>query len=326
MAGMNEPIGGEALETPSLRLPELIREIARGTHGARDLDQEEARRLFGAMLDGAVPPLELGAVLIAYGIKGESAEELGGFVAALDERMAHLEAPRDRPRPVVLAAYDAAGGLADRTALLALLLRRYAVPVLLHGTAETASDDGRVATAGLLWELGIEPATSANDAKRSLASEGIAFFPIEALAPDLCALLSLRRRLGQRSSAHTVSKLIDPFSGAGIRVVSANHSHDLARMRRFLVATRADALLLDGTDGESFVDPRRQPRIERFASGVGTPMFEAEDATAAMPQAIDAPATAAWISATLSGAQPIPPSILNQLACCLHATRRAGSG
>ncbi len=318
-------------DAPSLptNLAGLIKEIGRGPQGACDLDTDAARALFGAMLDGAVPPLELGAVLLAYRIKGETVGELVGFMLALGERVACLDAPANRPRPVVLPTYSGARRLPNLTALLALLLRRFGVPVLLHGTADTGGDVGRVSTAAVLWELGIEPAASVAEAQQQLASEGIAYAPIELLAPGLAALLALRPRMGLRSSAHTLAKLIDPFGGAGFRVVSVSYPDYLARMREFLAATCGDALLLRGTEGEPFANPRRQPRLNWFDGGVATVLFDAEVGALAtlppLPGAIDAPTTAAWIAAALAGEQPIPQPILNQLACCMHATRQTST-
>jgi anthranilate phosphoribosyltransferase len=56
----------------------LIKELGRGARGARDLSREDAEQLFGAMLDGQVPDMELGAMLIALRVKGESAAEVAG--------------------------------------------------------------------------------------------------------------------------------------------------------------------------------------------------------------------------------------------------------
>ena len=44
----------------------FIKEIGRGPHGARSLSPEDTHALYAAMLDGRVPELELGAVLLAY--------------------------------------------------------------------------------------------------------------------------------------------------------------------------------------------------------------------------------------------------------------------
>jgi anthranilate phosphoribosyltransferase len=255
----------------------------------------------------------------------ESAE-LIGFMATLEARVARLEASLDRPRPVVLPAYGGTRRVPNLTALLALLLRRYGVPVLLHGPGDTNGQFGRVTTAAVLWELGIEPVTSIDEARRRLAHDTIAYVPTSLLAPGLGELVALRRRMGPREDLHSIVNLIEPFGGGGFRVIGVSREDDLQRIREFLAATRADALLLRGTEGEPFANPRRQPRLECFVEGTPTVFFEAEAdaprALPALPRAPDAATAAAWIAAALAGEQPVPPPIVNQLACCLLATRR----
>lgn len=68
----------------------FIKEIGRGAKGARDLTRANAESLFGAILDGEVDELQLGALLIGLRIKGESDEELLGFKDALDARTPQL--------------------------------------------------------------------------------------------------------------------------------------------------------------------------------------------------------------------------------------------
>lgn len=306
-------------------LAKWIREIGRGPHAARPLDTEAADALFSAMLAGSVPPLELGAILLAYRMKGEAVAELTGFMAAIERRLECLAPPADGSRPVVLPTYSGARRLPNLTPLLALLLKRYGVPVLLHGMIDDANGFGRVTTAAILWELGIEPAVSLADAQRRLARDEIVYVPTPSLSPELAALLALRQRMGVRSVAHTLAKLIDPFGGAGLRVVTVTHPDYLVRMHDFLVAAEATALLLRGTEGEPFANPRRQPRIEAFDRGVATVLFDAEvvapSAPPQLPATIDAPTTAAWIGAALAGEIAIPQPILNQLACCLQQAR-----
>ena len=130
----------------------LIREIGRGAHGARDLGEEDAYRMFAAMLDGAVSELELGGIMIALRIKGESVDELRGFQRAAAERMQHLVAPAGAPRPVVLPSYNGARRQPNLLPLLALLLARAGCPVLIHGVLD---DFGRVTSTAILHELGI---------------------------------------------------------------------------------------------------------------------------------------------------------------------------
>jgi anthranilate phosphoribosyltransferase len=300
-----------------------IREIGRGPHAARPLAVDAACELGSAMLAGAVPPLELGAILLAYRVKGETVSELTGFMAAIDRQLARLAPPAAASvRPVVLPTYNGARRLPNLTPLLALLLRRYGVPVLLHGMVDDENDFGRVTTAAILWELGIDPAESLVQAQQRIDRDGIAYVPTPLLSPALASLIALRRRMGVRSVAHTLAKLIDPFGGAGLRVVAVTHPDYVVRMREFLLATKATALLMRGTEGEPFANPRRQSRIEGFAEGVATVLVDAEASASALPpalpDAIDAATTAAWIGAALAGEVAIPQPILNQLACCVQ--------
>ena len=51
----------------------IIKEIGRGKNHARDLDRDTARGLYAHMLNGEVPDLELGGVLIALRIQADAA-------------------------------------------------------------------------------------------------------------------------------------------------------------------------------------------------------------------------------------------------------------
>lgn len=311
----------------------ILKEVGRGERGARDLPFEEAKKLFGAMLDGGVPDLELGAILIALRFKTESLTELLGFHAALDERIVQLKSPvaaaGRRLRPVVIPSYNGARRQANLMPLLVMLLRRMEVPVLVHGVLES---DGRVAAAYVFRELGILPQANSRQAQEALQRDGVAFVPIGALAPGLSNLLALRGRLGLRSSAHTLAKLIDPFSadatssgqGGGLRMVSVTHPAYADKMRDFFLECGAPALLMRGTEGEAFANPKRRPQIEYICDGASEVLFEAEHGSIrqlpALPDECAARTTAQWIRETLDGAHPIPLPIINQLACCLYGS------
>jgi len=298
----------------------FIKEIGRGAENPGDLSEADAKQLYGAMLDGGVPELELGAILIALRVKGESLGELLGFTAAVDERLARLAPVSGKPRPVVLPSYNGALHQPNLTPLLALLLARFGVPVLVHGEL---SGNGRVASAYILRELGVMPCASAAQAQEALEASGIAYLPTAALSPGLASLLALRGRLGVRNSAHFVAKLMDPFAGEGLTVVSASHPPYLDRLREYFVATGGHALLLRSTEGEPFANPKRRPALEHAHDGLLDVLFEAEvrpvKTLPTLPEDIDAAATAQWTKRALAGDAPVPLPLINHLACLLYA-------
>ncbi|WP_114650107.1 DNA-binding protein YbiB [Pseudothauera hydrothermalis] len=290
----------------------IIKEIGRGAKGARPLDAAQAESVFGDMLDGKVPELELGAIVIALRIKGESTEELIGFKRALDARTPQLVVPAG-PRCVVLPTYNGARRQANLMPLLALMLARQRVPVLIHGRHDF---DNRTNPFELLAALGIHPATNLHAASAALAANHLACLKLDTLLPGLDRLLALRLRLGVRGSAHTMAKLIDPCRGHSVRVVAVTHPEYLARMHEFLCADGGRAMLLRGTEGEAFANPRRRPPMQVFADGAARIAWPGEEGGA--PPLVDLPdcptvaENALLIRAMLNGERPIPRPLQEQ--------------
>ena len=292
----------------------IIKEIGRGAKGARDLDAATAERLFGDILDGEIPDLELGATLIALRIKSESLDELIGFKRAMDARCARVAVPSG-PRCVVLPTYNGARRQANLMPLVALLLAREGVPVLIQGRHDF---DARVSPFELLAALDIVPAADPAAAGRALAADGLACLRLEQLLPGMARLLGLRLRLGVRGSGHTMAKLLDPCPGRSLRVVAVTHPEYLERMREFLAADRGRAMLLRGTEGEAYANPRRRPEIEVFRDGVANVAWPAAGGgappLAGLPDAPAVADNAALIRAMLAGEVAIPQPVRDQVA------------
>jgi anthranilate phosphoribosyltransferase len=300
---------------------QYIKAIGSGAESARSLSSEDARQLFAAMLDGGVPDLELGALMLGLRVKGESLEEMSGFMAAVDGRTHILDVPHGRLRAVVLPSYNGARKEANLTALLALLLQRFGVPVLVHGLLEGL---GRVTTGHVFRELGIKPSITPDQIQLALDSQRLAFAPLNALSPGIHKLLALRARMGVRNCAHSLVKMIDPFQGAGVVIAAATHPVFLDLMRGLLQARDGRAILLRGTEGEPYANPKRRPRLEYVHEGQAETLFEAEHDSLRglpnLPAAADAVSTAQWIRKVLDNQVPLPKPIANQLSCCLYAS------
>ena len=206
----------------------ILKEIGRGKHAARDIAREDARKLFAAILSNEVSPLQLGAALMAFRIKGESLEELAGFLEASEASYTHITAPANTA-PLVIPAYNGGRKLPNLTPLLALLMAREGVPVLVHGVTQAV---GRVTTCEVFAELGVMPAVTLSEAEQQLTTRKLAFLAIDTLAPALARLLSLRGELGVRGSGHTIVKMLQPFDSPAMRLVSVTHPDYLERMRR----------------------------------------------------------------------------------------------
>lgn len=301
----------------------IIKEVGRGAHGARELPEDVAEKLFGALLDGEVADLELGAILLAYRIKGETVSELRAFARALAARTARLELPEGDAgqRPVLLPSYNGARRLPNMTPLLALLLAREGIPVLVHGLE---AGYGRVTSSEIFRALGMPPCMDAAEVGARMQRGEAAWMPLETLNPGLARLMQARARIGVRSSAHTVSKLLDPFGGRCLRVVPITHPDYLRRMAECLQAQAGKAVLLRGSEGEPYASPKRMPAMLGYAGGQErelVPQGEHEEIEAVLPSGIDAQTTAAWVRQVLEGRQPVPRTLQQQVDCLSAAAR-----
>jgi anthranilate phosphoribosyltransferase len=294
-------------------ISQYIKEIGRGKDGARSLTREQAADLMGQVLDGTVTDLEVGGFCLAMRIKGETADEMAGFLDAAHARLHPL--PDHGLTTVVLPSYNGARKLPVLTPLLALLLARRGVPVLVHGTA---TEDKRVFAARVFTELGVLPATQ----MPKLASGHVAFVPTEVLCPGLKRLLDVRRVVGLRNPAHSLVKLMNPCAGQAFIVGSYTHPEYAGSMAATWALTGAHAMLLRGTEGEPVADARRTPLMEIFRDGERTEVQPQQDGPLAqLPSlpSVDAAHTAAYIRAVLDGSLPIPTPIALQVEHILRA-------
>lgn len=291
----------------------IIKEIGRGAKGARDLDTAAAAALFGDILDGKVPELELGAILLAFRIKSETLPELLGFKQAMDARTAQVEVPAG-PRCVVLPTYNGARRQANLMPLVAMLLAREGVPVLIQGRHDFET---RVSPFELLEALELQPAADAARASAQLAQRRIACIGVDKLLPGLDPLLALRTRMGVRASGHTMAKLIDPCRGRSVRVVAVTHPEYLERMDAFLRIDGGRAMLMRGTEGEIYANPRRCPEMKVYVEGEASIGVAGEDGGAppltGLPDAPSVPENAALVRAMLAGEVPVPGPIRSQV-------------
>ena len=292
----------------------LIRQIEAG----EGLGFVEARALGAALLDGGVPELETAAFLVAFNQHDPGLDAWLGLHAALAERLPDFVAPAGPFRTVVLPTYHGVRTHPHLTPLLALLLKSFGIPVLIHGVLEGG---GGTAAAYVLRELGIMPCSSAAQVNTALQDDGIAFAPVALLSPGLAALLALRARLGIDGWVTRLAALADVLGERSVRVTPVIAGAEMASTRAVLEALGGHALLLQGCEGEAFADPLQRPDMVLVQDGQGQSVYEAQSTSsmlANLPE-MDARATGAWTNQVMREHLPLPLPIRNQLAVCLFA-------
>jgi anthranilate phosphoribosyltransferase len=311
-----------SVQTDKFSCAPFIKEIGRGKDGARGLPREQASTLFSAILRGEVSDFELGAVLIALRVKGESHDELIGFLDAIadhwptDENLPHVhtlntlneQSARSGKPVVVIPSYNGARRRPNFTPLLAGLLAQQGYPVLVHGLQNDFT--GRVTSAEVFQHL--------NWNQVDLANPAPVYLPMAQIYPRIEALLQTRKVLGVRSCTHTLVKLMVPsaFNNA-LLVTSYTHPEFWNLQREVLCATGHTALVLRGHEGEPVAAPYRAPRMDGVKAGHTWCIAEPENLFTEQPDPhpdIDAESTARLVEMWLNNPQEMPHGFARQLA------------
>ena len=298
-----------------------IKEIGRGKDGARALTRAQAADLMGQLLDGQVSDLEIGAFCLAMRIKGETPEEMAGFLDATQQRLHHFESPTNQTT-VVIPSYNGSRKLPLLTPLLAELMAREGFAVLVHGST---TEDTRVTSEQVFAAMG----TAALDRPTRLEPGRVFYAPTQVLSPALQKLLDVRRVVGLRNPAHSLVKMLNPIQGRALLVCSHTHPEYAQSMTHTLSLIQANALLLRGTEGEPVADPRRTPAMTGFVAGQALPMCEQQAGSLtdlpALPVDNSALATAAFIQSALAGQSPVPAPLAQQVSVLCRLAEQMGA-
>src|SRR6201990_2564004 len=123
--------------------------LGRLAAGAK-LTEEEAESAFDIIMSGEATPAQIGALLMAMRVRGETVPEITGAVRAMRARMTAIAAPPDAI-DVCGTGGDAAGTLNVSTAVT-FLIAGCDVPVAKHGNRALSS---RTGGADVLTALGV---------------------------------------------------------------------------------------------------------------------------------------------------------------------------
>jgi anthranilate phosphoribosyltransferase len=208
------------------------------------LSREEAANAFQQMMSGEATPSQMGALLMAMRVRGESVDEITGAVTAMRDKMLRVEAPPDAI-DVVGTGGDASGSFNISTCA-ALIVAGAGVPVAKHGNRALSS---RCGAADVLAALGVNIDLTPERISRCISEAGIGFMFAPAHHPATKNVNPTRVELGTR----TIFNLLGPLSNpAGVRkqmigVFSKQWTEPLAQVLKNLGSERA--WVVHGSDG-----------------------------------------------------------------------------
>ena len=185
-------------------LKSIIAKVATGA----TLSREEAASAFDRMMSGEATPSQLGGLLMALRVRGETIDEITGAVSAMRAKMLKVNAPPDAI-DVVGTGGDGSGSVNVSTCA-ALIVAGAGVPVAKHGNRALSSRSG---AADVLSALGVRIDISPQQVSRCVTEAGIGFMFAPAHHPAMKNVNPTRVELATR----TIFNLLGPLSNpAGV--------------------------------------------------------------------------------------------------------------
>lgn len=172
----------------------------------RDLDRVEARKLFGAIVEGRLPEPLMAAAFVALRFKGETSEELTGAALAL------RQAARPFPSPDYLFA-DSCGTGGDRSGSInvstaaGIVAAACGLPVVKHGNRSFTSNCG---SADVVEALGAKLDLSPSASRRILDQTAFCFLLAPAYHPGIAHAGPVRRALRVRTVMNLLGPCLNP--------------------------------------------------------------------------------------------------------------------
>jgi anthranilate phosphoribosyltransferase len=218
----------------------IIGKVATGA----TLTREEAASAFDSMMSGEATPSQMGGLLMALRVRGETVEEITGAVSAMRGKMLRVTAPAEAV-DIVGTGGDGSGSVNVSTCA-AFIVAGSGIPVAKHGNRALSSRSG---AADVLASLGVKIDLRPDEVGRCVREAGIGFMFAPAHHPAMKNVGPTRVELATR----TIFNLLGPLSNpAGVKrqmvgVFSRQWVQPLAQVLRNLGSQ--SVWVVHGSDG-----------------------------------------------------------------------------
>ncbi|MCG8513780.1 MAG: anthranilate phosphoribosyltransferase [Halanaerobiales bacterium] len=222
-------------------MQEILSKLIKG----KNLTAKQARLVMDELMEGHLTAAQIGALLTALRIKGETVEEISGFAHVMQKKARKVKVGE-------LDCIDTCGTGGDGSntynvsTAVAFVLAAAGVPVAKHGNRSVSS---RCGSADVLEALGARVDLPPDGVETSLRQLGIGFIFAPIFHQAMQHAIAPRRELGIRTVFNLLGPLTNP-AGAKRQVLgvfAARLTQPLARVLRELGSKRA--MVFHGDDG-----------------------------------------------------------------------------
>ena len=253
----------------------LIAKVATGASLTRD----EAASAFDRMMSGEATPSQMGGLLMALRVRGETVDEITGAVTTMRAKMLGVKAPADAI-DVVGTGGDASGSYNISTCA-AFVVAGAGVPVAKHGNRALSSKSG---AADVLGALGVKIDQTPEQVSRCITEAGIGFMFAPAHHPAMKNVGPTRVELGTRTIFNLLGPLSNPAS-VKRQMIGTFSKHWIEPMAQVLNNLGSESVwVVHGSDGLDEITTAGATSVAELKNGK-IRLFEITPEDAGLPRA-----------------------------------------
>jgi len=252
----------------------MIREAIRKVVDSGDLTEAEAVAAMTEIMEGEATPAQVACFITAMRMKGETVEEITGFVKVMREKSVKV-------RPKATDLVDTCGTGGDKlntfniSTTATFVIVGAGVTVAKHGNRAASSTCG---SADVLEALGVNLGLNADQVATCIDEAGIGFMFAPAMHPAMKHAIGPRKEIGVRTVFNILGPMTNP-AGANRQVIgvfSPDLTDTMANVLQSLGTKRA--MVFHGLAGLDELSTLGETRVSELKDGrVDTYSLHPED-------------------------------------------------
>ncbi|MNI00346.1 Anthranilate phosphoribosyltransferase [compost metagenome] len=244
--------------------PLFIQQAIATTITGQHLSREEARNVMHEIMEGLATPAQIGSLLTALRIKGETLEEVTGFAETMRSKATSLKVLQHNLLDTCGTGGDGADTFNISTAS-ALVAAAGGVRVAKHGNRAMSSKSG---SADVLEALGVNIQLTAEQAEQCLDQVGICFMFAQSYHQSMKHAAAPRKELGIRTVFNLLGPLTNP-AGADRQLLGVFDRSKTELVARVLQALGLErAMVVASLDGMDEISVSASTQITELKNGL----------------------------------------------------------
>jgi anthranilate phosphoribosyltransferase len=268
-----------------------IKEAIKKAVEKEDLNREDAYKVALSIMSGETTDAQIASLITALRMKGETVDEITGFVKAMREKVTKINAPEEYLIDTCGTGGDRAGTFNIST-ISALVAAGAGCSVAKHGNRSVSSKCG---SADLLKELGVNIENKPEKVEECIEKAGVGFLFAPLLHPAMKYAIGPRREMGIRTIFNILGPLTNPAGtkrqllGVYTKELTTSIANVLANLDSIhcMIVHGEDGLDEITTTGKTFVSELKDGKITEYTispEDFGMIKREPEDLKGGTPQ------------------------------------------